>query len=276
VTQWPFRENKAFYLRITIDARGCFCYVDGRAYAFTPHPPSWDPARAHSLVVQVPIAGDAGEKVTWRVLGLWWGACAVDAAGEALLRAAAAALANQKVQTAAPGECFVTGLRDGTREADLREAFRSFDVAAVRMGVGEAGAGASAGATAGGGAATIVLRDAARVAECVAATNRRLAVLGAIISVAQGFRMVPAMSAATAAAAAASSASAAVTGGGGSGRAPGSGFYGAGGTARSGGPTPGSPGQASQQGSQGHAHSQASVGGSGGGAHGSAPSPGRL
>jgi hypothetical protein len=48
-TQWPFRENKPFWLRVTLDARGAFSYVDGRAYAFTPHPPSWDPARAHSL-----------------------------------------------------------------------------------------------------------------------------------------------------------------------------------------------------------------------------------
>jgi hypothetical protein len=73
----------------------------------------------------------------------------------------------------------VTGVREAAREADLRAAFAGFDVREVRM--------------AAGGAATVVLRDPARVAECIAATNKRVVVLGSAVNVAQAYRDVPAM-----------------------------------------------------------------------------------
>lgn len=59
--QWgPFQTSKVFWLRLVFDARGCFSYVNGKAFSYTPYPPSWQPLDKAPLVAQVPIAGDAG------------------------------------------------------------------------------------------------------------------------------------------------------------------------------------------------------------------------
>jgi hypothetical protein len=46
---------------------------------------AWAPPPAAELHVLVPVAGDASEKSTWRVLEAWWGHSRVDGAGLALM-----------------------------------------------------------------------------------------------------------------------------------------------------------------------------------------------
>jgi hypothetical protein len=181
-TLWPLKEKKPFYLRITIEPRGVFTYLDGNALGFVPHHPNWSVSRNNNLVVQLPVSGDAGEKVTWTILGMWWGSCSIDSSGEKVFRNLAQNLSQQKVQVAVPGELFVTGLKDTAREMDLRDAFRAWEPTEVRMG----------GVV---GGATVVLKDASRVPECISTTNKRLSVLGSVVSVTQALKSVPALQA---------------------------------------------------------------------------------
>lgn len=181
---WPLKEKKPFYLRLTIEPRGVFSYLDGKAIGFTPHHPNWSLSRNNNLVVQLPVSGDAGEKVSWTVLGMYWGTCSIDSPGEIVFRTVAQNLSQQKVQVAVPGELFVTGLKNTTREVDLREAFKAWDPVDVKLGVG---------AVAGG--ATVVLKDASRVAECILATSMKLCVLGSTVGVTQALKSVPAIQA---------------------------------------------------------------------------------
>ncbi len=185
-SSWPFQEGKPFWLRVVLDRRGVFSYVNGKAFSFTPFPPDWKPLDPHSLIAQVPIAGDAGEKATWRVHGMWWGTSRPDEAGEALYRTALEAMKNTQVSVVSAEEVYVTGLPSGggASEAALREAlleaYRAYDVVAVRVE--------------GAGAATVTLRGSARTAEAIAATNRRALVLGSLINAAQATRQVSAAS----------------------------------------------------------------------------------
>jgi hypothetical protein len=184
---WPLKERKPFYLRLTIEPRGVFSYLDGKAFGFAPHQPNWSVSnsRNNNLVVQLPVSGDSGEKVTWTVLGMWWGTCSIDSSGENVFRNAALNLSQQKVQVAVSGELFVTGLKDTAREYDLREAFKVWDPIEVRL--------AEAGSVTG--SATVVLKDATRVSECISTTNKKLSVLGSVVSVTQSLKQVPAMQA---------------------------------------------------------------------------------
>ncbi len=179
---WPVEKGRPFFLRITLDARGVFSYVDGRAMAFTRHPSgeAWLPAADPNLHVILPVAGDAAEKSTWRVLGAWWGHCAVDGKGHALAdrddaRAAAAGPATRRELV--PDEVYVTGLRPGTAADDVRDAFARFGALDARV-------------DASGAAATLRLPPGTDVAAVVAATDRRAAVLGTTVNVRQSERVV--------------------------------------------------------------------------------------
>jgi hypothetical protein len=178
---WPFEAGKPFFLRLTLDPRGCFTYVNGRAMAFTRHPSAgaWAPAADPRLHVMLPVAGDAGEKATWRVLGAWWGHCAPDREGLRLMEAAAAAAAAAPKMRleAVPGEVYVTGLRPGTLAANVAAAFAHWGVTDVRL-------------EPKGGAAVVRLGDADAVTRCINETDRRVAVLGALLNVRQAHRQV--------------------------------------------------------------------------------------
>ena len=176
---WPVEESRPFFLRITIDPRGVFSYIDGRAQAFTRHSGGqWAPTADQELHMMLPVAGDAGEKVSWRVLGAWWGWCAVDDAGNALAEAYAARTAAQPVtrREVIENELYVTGLREGTTADDVREAFISLAPRQVRME--------------GASSASVLLQDGSNIAAAVAATDRRIAVLGATVNVVQAQRIV--------------------------------------------------------------------------------------
>lgn len=176
---WPVEESRPFFLRITLDARGVFSYIDGKAQAFTRHSGGdWSPLVDPGLHMMLPVAGDAGEKVSWKVLGAWWGWCAVDAAGAALAQTYLARTASQPVtkREAIPDELYVTGLREGTTDEDVREAFKSLDPRDVKM--------------VGGSAASVLLQPGSDLAAAVAQTDRRVAVLGATVNVVQAQRIV--------------------------------------------------------------------------------------
>ena len=176
---WPVEESRPFFLRITIDPRGVFSYIDGRAQAFTRHSGGqWAPTADQELHMMLPVAGDAGEKVSWRALGAWWGWCAVDAAGNALAEAYAARTAAQPVtrREVIENELYVTGLREGTTADDVREAFVSLAPREVRME--------------GASSASVLLQVGSNIAAAVAATDRRIAVLGATVNVVQAQRIV--------------------------------------------------------------------------------------
>jgi hypothetical protein len=183
-SNWPFQEGKPFWLRIILDQRGFFSYVNGKAFSFTTYPPGWRAEDPHNLVTQIPIAGDAGEKATWKVQGMWWGACRVDEAGEKIFREVVATLKETMVSAPSPNEVYVTGLPLAASEASIQstlmEVFRAYDPVGVT--------------SEGTGSATVTLRGATRTAEAIAATNRRAVVLGSVVNVQQGMKMVPAAS----------------------------------------------------------------------------------
>lgn len=178
---WPFERNKPFFLRITLDSRGVFSYVDGKALAFTRYPSgsAWLPSEDPNLHVMLPVAGDAAEKTSWRVLGAWWGHCSVDEKGHALAdrEASRAASAPQLRRELVKAEIYVTGLRPGTSTEDVREAFSRFSPLDVRV-------------EASGAAATVRLAETMDIAAVVAQTDRRTAVLGATVNVRQSERVV--------------------------------------------------------------------------------------
>lgn len=175
VQPWPLRAGVPFWLRLTLQPRGCFSYLNGRALAFTRHASggAWTPSADPALHVLLPVAGDAGEKPTWRVHGAWWGHCAVDGEGEALAAASAARAAPAPALALAAGEVYVTGLPPGASAADVRAAFAHW--------------GAQAATEPVGAASTVRLADAApaAVARVVAEADRRVTVLGVTVSVTQ-------------------------------------------------------------------------------------------
>jgi len=109
---------------------------------------------------------------------MWWGHCAVDAAGAALAAAdaAKAAKAPRTRREPVPDELYVTGLRPETAADDVREAFALHGPVDVRVE--------------GAGAAVVRLAPGSDVAAVVAATDRRTAVLGVTVNVVQSQRVV--------------------------------------------------------------------------------------
>jgi hypothetical protein len=176
---WPLRGKEPFFLRVTLGARGAVSYVDGAAIGYSLYGGAGDaPPDAAPLHVLLPLAGDAAEKASWRVLGAWWGWCDVDAAGAALAEAAAkaaAARAPRARREPVPDELFVTGLRPGATEADVLAAFAALAPRAARVD---------------GATATVALPPGADMAAAVAATDCRVAVLGATVNVRQSARLV--------------------------------------------------------------------------------------
>jgi hypothetical protein len=182
--EWPFPPKKQFYLRCVLTAQGMFSYVDGKPIAFTRHEGTgaWAPPAGSELHVLVPVAGDASEKSTWRVLEAWWGHSRVDAAGLALMTAqieAAGARGTETRREFLPDSLWVTGLRADTQAADLREAFARWGVAEAR--VEGAGTGVVRVALAGKSIEQVVME-----------TDRAVVVLGHTVQVRQAHRTVKA------------------------------------------------------------------------------------
>jgi hypothetical protein len=172
---WPFTPGKPFFIRVILDPRGAFSYVDGKFFGYTRYPSSQVPKEGDNLVVQLPIAGDAGEKPTWKVTGMWWGVARVEPS--VLAEVAASLSTGPQIRTEyVPDEIRITGLRPETEVSDLLEAFRRYNPVDVRME--------------GSGAATIKVSDPAIVGALVADTDRKISVLGALLNVARSQRTV--------------------------------------------------------------------------------------
>lgn len=175
---WPFTENKIFYIRIIMDPRGVFSYVDGKAFSYTPYPPGWKPSDPHSLVVQIPIAGDAGEKSTWKINGLWWGRCRTDEGADNIYKEYTKTNATSTVQTVIENEIYITGLPVGAGDAAIRdalmEAFRIYGATEIKKETV--------------GSAVVVVRDPSKVSEAINATDRRINILGSVVNVKKAIR----------------------------------------------------------------------------------------
>ena len=178
-SNWPFTENKPFYIRIILDARGVFSYVDGKAFLYTPYPPGWKPESDHSLIVQIPIAGDSGEKATWKIHGLWWGICRVDENGENIYREYMKNHSTTStVQTVIENEIYITGLPVGAGDAAVKtalmDAFRNYGAIDVKKETV--------------GSAVVIVPDPSKVEEAINATDRRITILGSVVNVKKAIR----------------------------------------------------------------------------------------
>jgi hypothetical protein len=177
-SQWPFKADRPFFVRIMLDPRGSFAYVDGRFFKFTPFPGGQAPDDGETLFLQLPLAGDAGEKPTWRVLSAHWGSCRADAEGERAFGeflaspAGAAAFSAQRIES--EEELYVTGVPQGATEAHVLEEFRLHGGVAATLD------------RARPGAATVRLGPPAgrpHISAIVAATDRKVAVAGTVLGV---------------------------------------------------------------------------------------------
>jgi hypothetical protein len=182
--EWPFPPKKQFYLRLVLTPQGMFSYVDGKAIAFTRHEGggAWAPPPGAELHVLVPVAGDASEKGTWRVVEAFWGHSRVDAGGLALMTRAleaGGAKGGEARREVLPDTLYVTGLRGDTQAADLREAFARWGVVEARVeGQGNAMVRVELGAT-GKSIEAVVME-----------TDRSVVVLGHTVQVRQAHRTV--------------------------------------------------------------------------------------
>jgi len=181
--EWPFKPE--FWLRITVEPDGCYSYVNGKAVGFTPHPGgvSWRPASDPNLHVVLPVAGDVGEKPSWRVREAYWGHCSVGEEARALRVKwqETVGAQPQKMREGIEDELWVTGLPQATEVRDVKEAFSSFCSVLEVVLDGKGGASLKLASSVGGGEA---------LQRLIADTNRGVKVLGTAVNVAQATRFV--------------------------------------------------------------------------------------
>lgn len=125
---WPLSPNKPFWIRIVAVSEGFVTYLDGQVMCFTPHADGV-PVENENLYLYFPVAGDVGEKPTWKATGVWWGASHLDHSGRRLL-----ASTKTTVTTLSSTDLYVTGLRSDVTRADVLQAFAKFYAANVVMG----------------------------------------------------------------------------------------------------------------------------------------------
>ena len=152
----PLQIGRVFWWRIIAHPLGFATFVDGVLISVSQHAPGQVApggplAPGRDLVLTLPTAGEAGERATWRVTGLWWGSADVDAATTQELSSTATA-GREIVHDALR----VTGVLQTVTNDELFAAFAAFAPRSVRME--------------GGGAATVTLESSSDVLRALGAT----------------------------------------------------------------------------------------------------------
>ena len=129
----PVHTGRAFWWRLVAHPLGFATYVDGALVSVSQHAPGQAgpggplvPGR--ELVLTLPTAGEAGERATWRVTQVWWGAADVDAAAAREL--AASATAGREIVR---DGLRVTGVPPDVTVDELFAAFAAFAPLAARI-----------------------------------------------------------------------------------------------------------------------------------------------
>lgn len=125
---WPLSPGKPFWIRIVAVPEGFVTYLDGQVMCFTPYADDI-PVENESLYLYFPVAGDVGEKPTWKATGVWWGSSVLDHAGRRLLSSTTTTVA-----TLSTTDLYITGLRGDVSRADVLQSFAQYYAANVTMG----------------------------------------------------------------------------------------------------------------------------------------------
>jgi hypothetical protein len=127
---FPIRPGVKFWWRIVVHPAGYVCYVDGKPLMFSPHPPRGKPQEWDTLFVQLPLAGEKGEKATWKVHQIWWGACGIHPEEEKAI-AKELAETGRDMPAWSRDEVRVSELQPGTSTEEVRAAFAHYNPVAL-------------------------------------------------------------------------------------------------------------------------------------------------
>lgn len=141
---WPFKPDRPFFIRLILHPWGMLSYVDGKFFSYTPYPGFQAPKEGETLYLQIPVAGDAGEKPTWKILSAHWGSCRIDVDGERSMveymnsDVGRAALSSAQVES--EDEIYLTGVPQAASEAVIVEAFKQWGAITAHRDPGKPGA----------------------------------------------------------------------------------------------------------------------------------------
>jgi len=124
-SDFPLKPSVPFWLRIVVHPAGFLTYLNGQRVLFTPHAPDRSPYDFEPLYVQLPLTGDKAERVTWKVVQMYWGSSAWSGEDEEFINKA---LADKGLPTLSfsPDRVRVIGAPPGTTPDAVKAAFAAY------------------------------------------------------------------------------------------------------------------------------------------------------